>query len=220
MADCLKGQKLNEYFTLQQVGPTPTPTFCPPLIPDSSVVKIVAEKVFQECLDVECLTKPVALSSLVCPAGTAFSSIVKAEIIDFTITATIMAPGLVSVNKLVIVRITYLCDSTTQTLDVPITASQVIPMAKATPGPGHEIKTLVEVQFLGFQINTTTGILTLFVGVFVALKFTRLVDLCVNAVVQPTRPPACTGANPCDDFLAAANLDAIWNQLQGIGQDP
>lgn len=219
MSDCFKGQKLNDYFTIQQV-PTPTPTFCPPTILETDVVKIVAEKVFQECLDVECLTQPVPLSSLVCPAGTAFTSIVKAEIIDFNITATIIAPGLVSISKSVIVRITYLCDSTTQTLDVPISATHVIPMAKAVPGPGHELKTLVEVQFLGFQINTTTGILTLFVGVFVALKFTRLVDLCVNAVLQPTRPPACAGANPCDEFLSAANLDAIWNQLQGIGEDP
>lgn len=219
MTDCLKSQRLNDYFTLQQ-EPTPTPTFCPPAILETDVVKIVAEKVFQECLDVECLTQPVPLSDLVCPVGTTFSSIVKAEITDFNITATIIAPGLVSVSKSVTVTITYLCDSTTQTLDVPVSATNVIPLASAVAGPGNELKTLVDVQFLGFQINSTTGILTLFVGVFVAIKFTRLVDLCVNAVLQPTRPPACAGANPCDEFLSAANLDAIWNRLQGIDQEP
>ena len=217
MADCLKSQRLNDYFAIQQ-EPTPTPTFCPPTIPDSSVVKVVVEKVFQECLDVECLTQELPLTDLVCPLGTAFTSIVKAEILDINITATIIAPGLVSLTKLITVQITYLCDSTTQTKDIVISTTHVIPLAQAQPGPGAELKTLVKVEFLGFDI--TAGILTVFVGVFVAIKFTRLVDLCINGVLQPTKPPSCVGANPCDTFLVDSHLDAIWNELQGIGQDP
>lgn len=200
------------------------------LCPEEGTLKIVAEKVINECLDAECEAFKICISDLGCPEGTTFNGLVDAAVVDVRVTALIIAPNLVQIRKQVDLRLSWLCNGELieSIFENAIDIIKVLPLEGAVRGPRNRIVPIFHAEVAGFEVVEAGEVddvpvcpgegpnqLVVHVGIFVVVKKVQLVDLCVTATLQEDAPPECTAEPPCGNFTTSENLERIWDELQG-----